>query len=88
MGSKLDLKLDLVLGGILEASWSDLGRVLGGQDAPQDAPGRRQDGPRRRQEAPKSAKDGSKAPSRRVKMPFRPLKIQNAEIYKNTENTN
>ena len=26
--------LDLVLGGVLEVSWSDLGRVLGGQDAP------------------------------------------------------
>ena len=26
--------LELVLGGVLEASWSDLGRFLGGQDAP------------------------------------------------------
>ena len=33
-GSKLDPKLDFVLGGILEESWSYLGGVLGGQDAP------------------------------------------------------
>ena len=42
MGSKLDFKLDLVLGGILERSWSYLGRVLGGQDTPKTA----QDGPK------------------------------------------
>ena len=67
------------LGAILtpqEASWSDLGRVWGGQDAPQDAPRRRQDGPRRRQDVPKTAKDGSKTPLRRVQMPPRPLKMQ------------
>ena len=32
--SQDDSMLDLVLGGVLEASWSDLGRLLGGQDAP------------------------------------------------------
>jgi len=29
--------LDLVLRGVLEASWSDLGRLFGGQDAPKTA---------------------------------------------------
>ena len=29
--------LELVLGGVLEASWSDLGRFLGGQDGPKTA---------------------------------------------------
>ena len=66
---KIGSMLDLVLGGVLEASWRHLGKVLGSQDAPQDAPRRRQDGPRRRQDAPKTAKDGSKTPSRGVKMP-------------------
>ena len=32
--SKLDLKLELCLSSSWEASWSDLGRFLGGQDAP------------------------------------------------------
>ena len=35
--SQDDSMLDLVLGGVLEASWSDLGRLLGGQGAPKMA---------------------------------------------------
>ena len=67
------------LGAILtpqEASWSDLGRVWGGQDAPQDAPRRRQDGPRRRQDVPKTTKNGPKTPLRRVTMHPSGLKMQ------------
>ena len=75
-GLKLGFMLDIVLEGVLEASRSDLGSVMGARDASQDAPRRRQDGPRRRQDVPKTAIDGSKTPSRRVKMPFRPLKMQ------------
>ena len=55
-GSKLDLMLDLVLGVILEASWSYLGRVLGGQDAPKTD----QDGAKTRQDGAKTAQDGAK----------------------------
>ena len=75
-GLKLRSMLDIVLEGVLEASCSDLGRVLGGQDASQDAPRRHQDGPRRRQDAPKTAKDASKTPLRRVQMPLRPLQMR------------
>ena len=82
--------LELVLEGILEASWNDLGKVLGGQDASQDAPRRRQDGPRRRQDAPKTVKDGSKMSSRRVKMPLKPQTMQKCwslqKIMKQTRN--
>ena len=42
--SQDDSMLDLVLGGVLEASWSDLGKLLGGQGAlgwPKMAPRRR-----------------------------------------------
>ena len=56
MGSKLDLKLDLVLGVILEGAWSYLGRVLRSQNAPKTA----QDGAKTRQDGAKSAKDGAK----------------------------
>ena len=35
--SQDDSMLDLVLGGVLEASWSGLGAFLGGQDAPKTA---------------------------------------------------
>ena len=55
--------LELVLGGVLEAFWSDLGKFLGGQDGPktptkrpktpQDAPRRDHDGPRLPRDAPK-----------------------------------
>ena len=82
--------LELVLEGILEASWNDLGKVLGGQDASQDAPRRRQDGPRRRQDAPKTVKDGSRMSSRRVKMPLKPQTMQKCwslqKIMKQTRN--
>ena len=63
---KLRSMLELVLGGILEASRSDLGNVLGGQDASQNAPRWRQDGPRWRQDAPKTAKDASQTLEKRV----------------------
>ena len=65
MGSKLDLKLDLVLGGILEGSWSYLGRVLGGQDAPQTA----QDGAKTLQDGAKTAQDGAKTGQGGAKTP-------------------
>ena len=35
--SQDDSMLDLVLGGALEVSWSDLGKFFGGQDAPKMA---------------------------------------------------
>ena len=54
--SKLRSMLDLVLGGVLEASWSDLGRLLGGQDAPKMA----QDGAKTAQDGAKMARDGAK----------------------------
>ena len=41
--------LDFVLGGVLEASWSYLGRVLGGQDAPKTS-----------QDGAKMGQDGAK----------------------------
>ena len=56
-GSKLDLKLDLVLGGILEASWSYLGKVLGGQDAPQTV----QDGERAKRASERSERSARSA---------------------------
>ena len=49
--------LDLVLGGVFEASWSDLGRVFGGQDVPKTA-----------QDSAKTAQDGAKTASRRPQM--------------------
>ena len=64
-GSWLDLKLDLVLGGILEGSWSYLGRVLGGQDAPQTA----QDGAKTLQDGAKTAQDGAKTGQGGAKTP-------------------
>ena len=48
--------LDLVLGGVLEASWSDLGRFFGGQDAPKTA----QDGGKMAHDGAKTAQDGAK----------------------------
>ena len=59
---KLRSMLDLVLGGVLEACWSDLGRLLGGQDAPKMA----QDGAKMRQDAPKTR------PRRAKTLPGRP----------------
>ena len=55
--------LDLVLGGVLEASWSDLGRLLGGQDAPkmaQDGAKTASDGAKMAQDGAKMAQDGAK----------------------------
>ena len=61
--SQDDSMLDLVLGGVLEASWSDLGRFLGGQDAPkmaQDGAKTAQDGAKMAQDGAKMAQDGAK----------------------------
>ena len=60
--------MDLVLGGVLEASRSGLGTFFGRPRCAQDVPRWRQGGPRRRQDAPKTAKDGSKTPFIRVNM--------------------
>ena len=60
---KIGSMLDLVLGGVLEVSWSDLGRVLGGQDAPkmaQDGAKTVQDGAKMAQDGAKTAQDGAK----------------------------
>ena len=51
--SKLELKLNLVLGGILEGSWSYYGKVLGDQDAPITA----QDGAKMCQDGAETAQD-------------------------------
>ena len=56
-GSKLDLKLDLVLGGILEGSWGYLGKVLGGQDAPKTV----QDGGRAKRASERSERSARSA---------------------------
>ena len=48
--------LELVLGGLLEASWSDLGRLLGGQDAPKMA----QDGAKIAQDGARTCQDVAK----------------------------
>ena len=61
--SQDDSMLDLVLGGVLEASWSDLGRLFGGQDAPkmaQDGAKTAQDGAKMAQDGAKMAQDGAK----------------------------
>ena len=50
--------LDLVLGGVLEASWSDLGKVLGGQGAPKTA----QDGAKTAHDGAKTGQGGTKTP--------------------------
>ena len=53
--------LDVVSGGVLEGSWSDLGKLLGGQDAPKTA----QDGARTAQDGAKTPQDDAKrAPDR------------------------
>ena len=57
MGSMLDFKLDLVLGGILEGSWSSLGKVLGGQDAPKTV----QDGERAKRASERSERSARSA---------------------------
>ena len=62
--------------------WTNFGRLSGGQDAPQDAPGRRQDGPRWRQDVPKTAKNGPKTPLRRVTMHPSGLKMQKCWNFK------
>ena len=53
-GLKLRSMLDFVLGGVLEASWSDLGRFFGRPRRAQDGPRWRQDGSRWRHDAPKT----------------------------------
>ena len=83
--------LELVLGGVLEAAWSDLGRFLGGQDAhktaqdghktPQDATMTVQDGPKTR---PRCSQDAPKTPSRRK---LRQVSASEAEERKNIEKT-
>ena len=62
--SKLRSMLDLVLGGVLEAFWRHLGRVLGGQDAPQTA----QDSAKTLQDGAKTAQDGAKTATYGAKM--------------------
>ena len=57
--------MDLVLGGVLEASWSDVGRLLGGQDGAQDAPKTPQDAPRGPQDRPKTPQEAAKTRPRR-----------------------
>ena len=55
--------LDLILGGVLEASWSGLGTFLGGQDAPktsQDGAKTAQDGAKTGQGGTKTSQDGAK----------------------------
>ena len=59
--------LELVLGGVLEASWSDLGRFFGGHDGAKLA----QDGGKTAQDGAKTAQDGAKMPPRRPRMPPR-----------------
>ena len=62
---RLEFKLDLVLGGILEAFWNYFGRVLGGQDAPKTD----QDGAKTRQDGAKTAQDGAKTGQGGIKTP-------------------
>ena len=67
---KIGSMLDLVLGGLLEASWSDLGRFFGGQEAPktaQDGAKTAQDGAKTAQEAAKTAQRGAKTPQNGAK---------------------
>ena len=62
--------LDIVLRGVLEASWSDLGRLLGGQDAPKTA----QDGAKTVQVAAKRLPRWAKMAPRRDENAFRCVK--------------
>ena len=57
--------LELVLGGVLEASWSYLGRFLGGQDAPKTS----QDGAKMGQDGAKTGQDGAKTAKNVPKTP-------------------
>ena len=61
----MDFKLDLVVGGLLEVSWSSLGTVLGGQDAPKTV----QDGAKTRQDSAKTAQDDAKTGQGGAKTP-------------------
>ena len=56
---------DFVLGGVLEASWSYLGRFLRGQDAPRTS----QDGAKMGQDGAKTAQDGAKTGQGGAKTP-------------------
>ena len=56
--SKLRFMLDFVLGGVLQASWNDLGRFLGGQDAPKTS----QDSAKMGQEGARTGKMARKRP--------------------------
>ena len=62
-GLKLRFMLDIVLEGVLEASWSDIGTVLGGQDAPQDVPRWHKTAPRRPQDGQRCVPDALKTRS-------------------------
>ena len=53
VGLQLRAKLEVVLGGVLVACWSDLGMLSGGQNAPKMA----QDGAKMRPRRPKTAQD-------------------------------
>ena len=77
-GLKLRSMLGLILGGVLEASWSDLGRFLGGQDAPKTA-----------QDGAKTGQGGAKTPENRAKMLQDGAEtVQERQITKNTEKPN
>ena len=52
--------MGLVLGGVLEASWSDVGRLLGGQDGVQDGPRLRQEEAKMRPRRPKMRQEDPK----------------------------
>ena len=69
--SQDDSMLDLVLGGVLEASWTEVGRVLSGQDAPkmaQDGAKTAQDGAKIAHDGAKTAQDGAKIAQNDAKM--------------------
>ena len=74
--------LELVLGGVLEASWSDLERLLGGQDAPKTAQDAAKTGQYGAKTPPRWRQDGSKTLHRRLKMHPRQLQIRK---YRNLE---
>ena len=63
--------MDLVLGGVLEASWSDVGRLLGGQDGAQDAPKTPQDAPRGPQDRPNTPQEAAMTRQDAAKTPPR-----------------
>ena len=63
VGPQLRAKLEVVLGGVLERCWTDVGRVLGiklESSWPQDGPRWRQDGPSRPQDGARWRQDGAR----------------------------